>query len=255
MTDKGHHGEIALVTGANKGIGRQISRLLAAQGMTVYLGARDQERGRQAERELASEEADVRFLHLDVTNQAQIDAAVKQIDEDFGRLDVLVNNAGMIVDWGTAVENLTVEQMRQTYEVNVFGAVAMIHAFIPLLRRSPAARVVNMSSPLGSLSLISDPDSPVSTRGLLAYSSSKTALNAITVLYANSLRTTGIRVNAANPGLVATDLNAASPFSRGTRTPEQGAEVPVKLALLGTDGPTGSFLGNENGSIGQAVPW
>lgn len=255
MTNEGHHGEVALVTGANKGIGRQITRRLAAVGMTVYLGARDQERGRQAARELAGEKADVRFIHLDVTDQAHINAAVKRIDEDFGRLDVLVNNAGVVVEWGTAVENVTTEQMRQAYEINVFGAVAMTHACIPLLRCSPAARVVNLSSPLGSLNLISDPGSPISTRGLLAYSSSKTALNAITVLYANALRSAGIRVNAANPGLVATDLNAASPFSRGTRTPEQGAEVPVKLALLGAGGPTGAFLGNEDGSIGQTVPW
>lgn len=193
-------GEIALVTGANKGIGREIARRLAAEGMTVYLGARDPERGRSAERELACDGADVRILQLDVTDQAQVDAA-------------------------------------------------------PLRRRSTAARVVNLSSPLGSLNLISDQESPSSARGLLAYSSSKTALNSITVLYANALREAGIRVNAANPGLVATDLNVCSPFGRGARTPEQGAEVPVRLALLGTDGPTGAFRGTDDGSIEQSVPW
>lgn len=256
-TDRRHHGEVALVTGANKGIGREIARLLAGEGMTVYLGARDAERGRAAGRELADGGADVRFLQLDVTDQSQVDAAVKQIDEEFGRLDVLVNNAGIVVEWGTAVEDVTVEQMRRAYDVNVFGPVAVTRACIPLLRRSTAGRVVNLSSPLGSLSLISERENPISTRGLLAYSSSKTALNAITVLYANALREAGIRVNAANPGLVVTDLNASSPFDRGARTPEQGAEVPVRLALMGADGSTGTFRGNDDGSVEAeaTVPW
>ncbi len=171
------------MTGAHKGIGREIVRRLAAEGMTVYLGARDPEvDGQTAERELTSDGADVRFLQLDVTDQAQIDAAVVRIDAELGRLDVLVNNAGVVVEWGTGVPEVTVEQMRQVYDVNVFGLVAMTRACLPLLRRAPAARVVNLSSPLGSLSLISDQDSPISTRGLLAYSSPKSALNSITVL-------------------------------------------------------------------------
>lgn len=255
MPDTRHHGEVALVTGANKGIGREIARRLAAEGMVVYLGARDGERGRRAERELTRDGADVRFLQLDVTDQAQVDAAAARVDRDFGRLDVLVNNAGIVVEWGIAVEDVTTEQLRRAYEVNVFGPVAVTNACIPLLHRSATPRVVNLSSPLGSLTLLSDQESPVSARGLLAYSSSKAALNAITVLYANALRASGIHVRAANPGLVVTDLNARSPFSRGARTPEQGAEVPVALALLGTDGPTGVFRGDEDGSIEHPVPW
>ncbi|MGH2761613.1 MAG: SDR family NAD(P)-dependent oxidoreductase [Thermoleophilaceae bacterium] len=250
-----HRGEIALVTGANKGIGREIARRLAGEGMTVYLGARDRELGLRAERELARDGADVRFLRLDVTDQAQVDATVQRIEGEVGRLDVLVNNAGIVVEWQIPLGEVTAEHLRRVYDVNVFGVVAVTQACIRLLRRSTAARVVNLSSPLGSLSLITDEDSPISARGLLAYSSSKTALNAITVLYANALRADGILVNAANPGLVATDLNARSPFSRGTRTPEQGAEVPVKLALLGAGGPTGAFLGRDDGSIDEAVPW
>lgn len=253
MTQGRHRGEIALVTGANKGIGREIVRQLAAEGMTVYLGARDSERGTEAARELAG---DVRFLQLDVTDQDQVDTAVKQIDEEVGRLDVLINNAGIVVEWGIAAEDVTVEQMRQVYDVNVFGPVAMTRACVPLLRRSKSGRIVNLSSPLGSLRLISDRENSISKRGLLAYSSSKTALNAITVLYANALRDAGIHVNAANPGLVATDLNADSPVSRGVLTLEQAATVPVQLALLSTGGPTGTFRGkNDDHSAEVIVPW
>jgi len=252
----GRHGdEVALVTGANKGIGREIARRLGAEGMTVYLGSRNEERGQQAAQDLAAEGADVRFLQLDVTNEAQIDSAVKRVDEEFGRLDVLVNNAGIAIEWGNTVEEVTMEQVRRTYEINVFGVVAMTRACIPLLRQSAAARVVNLSSPLGSLSLISDPQSPISSLGMLAYSSSKTALNSVTVLYANALRKDGILVNAANPGFTATDLN----YHRGHLTPEQGADLPVKLALRGAGGPTGKFLGyndNVNDSVvEQVLPW
>ncbi|UNO43010.1 SDR family oxidoreductase [Streptomyces sp. MST-110588] len=250
-----HQGEVALVTGANKGIGKQIARRLAAEGMTVYLGARDAERGRQAAGELAAQGGDVRFLQLDVTDQSQVDAAVRRIAQECDRLDVLVNNAGIVVEWGVAVPEVTADHMRAAFEVNVFGTVAVTQACIPLLRRSPAGRVVNMSSPLGSLTLLSDRDHPVSTRGLLPYSSSKAALNAITLVYANALREAGIRVNAANPGLVATDLNSDSPFSRGTQTPEEGAEVPVRLALMDKDGPTGAFRGSMEGSVEESIPW
>ncbi|SPE47795.1 Diacetyl reductase [Streptomyces netropsis] len=255
MTDGQHHGEVALVTGANKGIGKHIARRLAGEGMTVYLGARDEQRGRESARELSAPGLDVRFLQLDVTDQEQVDAAVRRIETESGRLDVLVNNAGVVVEWGVTVPEVTREHMRTAFEVNVFGTVAVTQACIPLLRKSGAGRVVNMSSPLGSLSLLSDPDNPISTRNLLPYSSSKAALNAITIVYANALREAGIRVNVANPGLVATDLNAGSPFSRGTRTPEEGAEVPVRLALMGADGPTGSFRGSMDGSVDETVPW
>jgi NAD(P)-dependent dehydrogenase (short-subunit alcohol dehydrogenase family) len=245
MNNGRHSGEVALVTGANKGIGREIARRLAAEGVTVYLGARDEDRGRRAARDLAGDAADVRVLQLDVTDQAQIDAAVKRVDEEFGRLDVLVNNAGIGIEWGDAVEEVTVEQVRRTYEVNVFGVVAMTRACIPLLRRSAAARVVNLSSPLGSLGLISDTENPVSDVGMLAYSSSKTALNSVTLLYANALRKDGILVNAASPGFVATDLND----HRGHLSAEQGADLPAKLALLGADGSTGTFLGHPSGTF------
>ncbi|MFI1203638.1 SDR family oxidoreductase [Streptomyces sp. BHT-5-2] len=255
MTNGRHHDETALVTGANKGIGREIARRLAAEGMTVYLGARDEHRGREAERALVEEGLDVRFVRLDVTVQEQVDAAVRRIEETSGRLDVLVNNAGVVVEWGVEVPEVTAAQMRSAFDVNVFGTVAVTQACLPLLRRSPAGRVVNISSPLGSLTYLGDPDHPISTRGLLPYSASKAALNAVTLVYANALREAGVRVNAANPGLVATDLNARSPFDRGTRGPEEGAEVPVRLALMGPDGPTGTFRGSMDGSVEETVPW
>lgn len=248
-------GEVALVTGANKGIGREIARRLGSEGMTVYLGARDEQRGRTAEQDLASDGLDVRFVQLDVTDQDQIDAAAKRIESEAGHLDVLVNNAGVAVEWGVAVPDVSAALMRQAYDVNVFGVVAVTRAFVPLLRRSAAGRVVNMSSPLGSLQLMTDPTSPVSARGLLAYNSSKAALNAITVLYANALRGDGMRVNAANPGLVGTDLNGLSPATDGVRTVQQGAEVPVRLALQNGDGPTGMFFGNDDFAVDGIVPW
>jgi len=255
MTRSRHQGEVALVTGANKGIGLEITRRLAAEGMTVYLGARDPERGKSAELGLGGADTDVRFLHLDVTAAEQVDAAIARIENECGKLDVLVNNAGIVTEWGTPVEQITAAQVRQAYEVNVFGPIAMIHACLPLLQRSSRARVVNLSSPLGSMALLSDPHHPISTRGLLAYSSSKAALNSITVLYANALRAKGIHVNAANPGLVATDLNVESPFSRGHQTVAEAAAVPVELALLDDTGPTGEFRGGPTGSVEQTVPW
>ncbi|MGY2092819.1 SDR family NAD(P)-dependent oxidoreductase [Nocardia gipuzkoensis] len=245
-----HNGEVALVTGANKGIGREIVRQLAANGLTVYLGARDESRGQDAAKEL---EGDVRLVRLDVTDEATVEAAVKRIEHDFGRLDVLVNNAGVAVEWGIDPERVGAHELRRTYDVNVFGVVTVMRAAIPLLR--PGSRVVSLSSPLGSLSLMSEPTSPVSTHNLLAYNSSKAALNALTVLYSNILRPKGILVNAASPGLVGTDLNGLEPGRNGVRTTEQGARVPVQLALLPPDGTTGGFFGDDEYAPGGIVPW
>ena len=248
---RAHGGEVALVTGANKGLGRAIARRLAAEGMIVYLGARDEKRGRTAAEELSGEGGDVRFLQLDVTDQAQIDAAVARVQTETARLDVLVNNAGILLELETPVTEASADQLRETLAVNLIGAVAVTHASIPLLRRSAPSRIVNMSTPLGSLSLISDPETHVAKMGLLCYSSSKSALNAATVLYANALRSDGVLVNAAWPGYVATDLNQR----RGALTAEQGAELPVELALLRADGPTGGFFTREEDGTRSSVPW
>ncbi|MFG1812768.1 SDR family oxidoreductase [Kribbella sp. NPDC049174] len=245
--------EIALVTGANKGIGREIVRRLGARGFTVYLAARNPGLGAAAADELAGEGFDVRFVQLDVTDVDSVEAAAKQVEADSGRLDVLVNNAGIVSEWDVAVADITAAQVREAYEVNVFGVVTVTQSFVPLLRRSPNGRIVNMSSGLGSLDLLSDPDGRLATQGLLAYSSSKAALNALTLVYASALRRDGIKVNAANPGLVPTDLNSRASVSRGDRTTADGALVPVLLATLPEDGPSGQFRGP--GSLDEVIPW
>jgi NAD(P)-dependent dehydrogenase (short-subunit alcohol dehydrogenase family) len=247
MRARQHDDRVALVTGANKGIGKEVARRLAAEGMTVYLGARDEGRGQAAVQDLSG---DVRFVQLDVTDQGQVEAAAKQVNEDFGRLDVLVNNAGIAVEWGVAVDAVAVEQVRRTYEVNVFGVIAVTRAFLPLLRRASSARIINLSSPMGSLSLLSDPSHPIAAIGMLAYSSSKAALNAVTLLYANALRDADIVVNAVSPGYVATDLND----HQGRRTVNEGADIAVRLALQ-RDGGSGAFLESADNRTVEPVPW
>jgi NAD(P)-dependent dehydrogenase (short-subunit alcohol dehydrogenase family) len=243
--------DIALVSGANKGIGKEISRRLGAAGRTVIMGSRDEQRGQQAVDELRGQGHDVHLVVLDVTDEDSITSAAKQIDQEFGRLDVLVNNAGVWLEGVTPCDQVTVEEMRRTYEVNVFGVAAVTNAMLPLLRRSANAKIVNMASPLGSLMLTDDPASPVASMGLLAYNSSKTALNSLTLLYANFLRDSGIKVNSASPGFVATDLNG----HRGELTVEQGANIPVQMATLGPDGPTGVFVGEDGSAHGSNLPW
>jgi NAD(P)-dependent dehydrogenase (short-subunit alcohol dehydrogenase family) len=224
---------IALVTGANKGIGKAIVQGLARDGFVVYLGARNPERGRAAATELMAD-GDVRFVQLDVTEAASVSAAAQTIESDAGRLDVLVNNAGISSAPGSRFRNPveeTAENIRAVYETNVFAVVTVTNAFIPLLMRSDAGRIVNVTSKRGS---IGEQGAWVG-RPYMAYSTSKTALNAITVHYARSLAETAIKVNGAAPGHVATDFNGF----RGTRTPEQGAAVAIRLAQLDSDGPTG----------------
>ncbi|RFS86538.1 SDR family oxidoreductase [Actinomadura spongiicola] len=244
--------EIALVTGGNKGIGLEIVRGLAQWGFTVYLGARDPERGRAAVEAMA-EGLDVRFVRLDVTDPTSVAAAVTAIEKETGLLDVLVNNAGITRDWGVPFDSAASSRMREVYEVNVFGVVTVTSACLPLLRRSGNARIVNVSSGLGSLTFLSDPAHPLSARSSLGYGSSKAALNALTLAYANALRADGIKVNAAAPGMVRTDQNADAPFPRGDRTPVDGATVPILLATLPPDGPTGVFRGPD--SLDETIPW
>lgn len=236
--------KIALVTGANKGIGKEIARQLGAQGMTALIGARDAQRGGEAAAELKQQGIDARVVPLDVTDEAGISEAARRIESEFGRLDVLVNNAGISLDSGPA-SGLDLDTLRRTYETNVFGVVAVTQGLLPLLRKSDAGRIVNLSSTLGSLALNSDPDWAFAGVKLLAYNSSKAALNMITVIFAAELKGTPIKVNAVCPGAVETDLN---PY--GTRTVAQGAAVPVRLATLPADGPTGGYF-DEDGP----VPW
>ncbi|GAA3433946.1 SDR family oxidoreductase [Kutzneria kofuensis] len=233
---------MALVTGANKGIGREIARGLGQVGFTVLASARDRRRGAQTVAELADDGLDVRFLQLDVTEEPSVFAAADRVEAEFGRLDVLVNNAGIANELGVAPSLTVVDDMRRVYETNVFGVVAVTNAMLPLLRKSEAARIVNVSSRLGSISQQAAPNTELGL--FMAYASSKAALNAITVHYARELADTPIKVNACAPGFCATDLNG----NLGTRTPAQGAKIAVELAVLAADGPTGGFF-DENGPV------
>jgi NAD(P)-dependent dehydrogenase (short-subunit alcohol dehydrogenase family) len=233
--------KIALITGANKGIGFETARQLGSHGMTVLAGARDEGRGLAAERALRDGGADARFVPLDVTDAKSIRSAAERIDGEFGRLDVLVNNAGTATVAGRAdpASQTSLDDMRAVYEINVFGVIAVTNAMLPLLLRAAAARIVNVSSEVGSISSQSDPESPLSQMPAFApYPSSKAALDMLTVMYAKELRDTPVKVNAANPGYTATDLNG----HRGFRSAAEGAEPSVYLATLPGDGPSGIGL-------------
>jgi NAD(P)-dependent dehydrogenase (short-subunit alcohol dehydrogenase family) len=232
---------IAFVTGANKGIGREISRQLAAKGIFVLIGARERERGEQAVADLRAQGLSVEFIQIDVTSQPSVDQAAAEVERRHRRLDILVNNAGIALDWLPGSE-LTVEALQKTFETNVFGVFRVTKALLPLLKKSKHGRIVNLSSGLGSLTRNADPNSALSRRNMfLAYCSSKAALNMITVQFANELKSTGIKVNAADPGFTATDMNQ----HRGPRTVEQGAATPVRLALLPDDGPTAGVFSDD----------
>jgi NAD(P)-dependent dehydrogenase (short-subunit alcohol dehydrogenase family) len=229
----------ALVTGANKGIGREIARQLAEAGLTVYVGSRDAARGKSAVDEIGGA---ARLLVIDVTDPASIAAAASQV----GSLDILVNNAGISGD-GKKAGEADADAFRRVYETNVFGVVAVTDAFLPALRRSPKPRIVNVSSGTGSLTWATGPQFPHQGT-MAAYRSSKTALNAVTVFYAHALGA-GFKVNALAPGLRRTDLNPVAAASEGD--PAEAAAGAVRLALLPDDGPTGEFISWD----GTPVPW
>ena len=245
MTEGSLDGKVALVTGANKGIGLEIARQLAQKGSTVLIGARNAQRGEEAAQTLKNEGLNARFVLLDITDQKSVDDAAKTVEADFGKLDILVNNAGIAVD-ANPVSETDMDVLRRTFDTNFFGMFAVTKAFLPLMRKAEAGRIVNMSSGLGSLTQMSDTESPYYEVNPFAYNTSKTAVNALTVLLAKELKDTPIKVNAADPGYVATDLNGHS----GPRTVEQGATAPVRLATLPAGGPTGGYF-DENGT----VPW
>ncbi|WP_433721397.1 SDR family oxidoreductase [Actinoplanes sp. CA-051413] len=239
---------IALVTGANKGIGYEIVAQLAERGMTVFLGARDEQRRERAVAALRDAgHVDVHPIALDVTDPATARAAAATVEERFGRLDVLVNNAGISGGLTQAPSSVDPAVFRAVFDVNVIGVLTVTNAMLPLLRRSGAPRIVNMSSGVGSLAAMSDPDGFLAQMPpSAAYVPSKTALNSLTVQYAKELRKEGVLVNAADPGWVATDFTD----HRAPRTPQQGAAIVVRLATLGSDGPTGGFFNDEG-----PVPW
>jgi NAD(P)-dependent dehydrogenase (short-subunit alcohol dehydrogenase family) len=236
---------IALVTGANKGIGYEIAAGLGALGWTVGVGARDDERREAAVQKLRADGVDVFGVPLDVTDDDSVAAAARLIEDRAGRLDVLVNNAGVTGPLPQEPTRVALATVRTAVETNVIGVIRVTNALLPLLRRSASPRIVNMSSTVGSLTLQTAPGAqtgPISA----AYAASKTFLNAVTIQYAKELADTNILINAGCPGFVATDLNGF----RGTRTPEQGAAIAIRLATLPDDGPTGGYF-DDNG----VVPW
>ncbi len=238
--------KVALVTGANKGIGFEVARQLARRGDTVLLGARDEARGREAEAKLKAEGFDAHFVHLDLEAAATQQTAAQFVEEKFGKLDILVNNAGVALDADFKASNVSRDLLRKTFDTNFFGVIAVTQAFLPLLKKSAAGRIVNVSSGLGSLTQHSDPTWEFYEVKLLAYNSSKTALNAFTVMLAHELKDTKIKVNSADPGFTATDLNG----HRGSKTVEQGASVIVELATLPETGATGSYFDDKG-----VLPW
>jgi NAD(P)-dependent dehydrogenase (short-subunit alcohol dehydrogenase family) len=249
-----HQNRVALVTGANKGIGLQIAKDLAKHGLTVLVGSRDLEKGVEAAKSVGQH---AHAIQIDVTDRASIAAAAERIGKEYGRLDVLVNNAGIasLAPPGTPFEerlkmnipsSAPLEYTHAIFETNVFGVIAVTQAMLPLLREALAARIVNVGSTAGSLTLNSDPNFQLRRLFGSAYSPSKAAMHAISLGFAIELENTNIKVNVVCPGFTATDLNDF----RGTRTVEQGAHEAVRLALLGPDGPTGTFT-DESGP----VPW
>jgi NAD(P)-dependent dehydrogenase (short-subunit alcohol dehydrogenase family) len=247
---------VALVTGANQGIGLQIAKDLVAHGFTVLVGSRDFERGEAAAKEVGP---DARALQLDVTNRASITAAAEWVRNEFGRLDVLVQNAAIsntrklpgqsIEEYAktTRPSNVSLDEMRAVWDTNVFGVLAVYQAMLPLLRETPGARIVNVSSGVGSLTTNSDPAFPYRAIFGPVYPASKTALNALTLAMALELEPEGIKVNAVSPGFTKTNLNGYA----GTETVEEGAREAVRVALLGRDGPTGRFTRWQN----ENIPW
>jgi NAD(P)-dependent dehydrogenase (short-subunit alcohol dehydrogenase family) len=236
---------IALVTGANKGIGYEIAAGLGALGWSVGVGARDEQRREAAVGKLRAGGLDAFGVPLDVTDDASVTAAARLLEERAGRLDVLVNNAGVTGGMPQTPTTVDLAIVRTAVETNVIGVIRVTNAMLPLLRRSAAPRIVNMSSTVGSLSLQSTPTAqtgPIS----VAYAPSKAFLNAVTIQYARELRDTNILINAGCPGFTATDLNGF----RGVRTPEQGAAIAIRLATLPGDGPTGAFFDDAG-----VVPW
>jgi NAD(P)-dependent dehydrogenase (short-subunit alcohol dehydrogenase family) len=236
--------KIVLVTGANKGIGFEVARQLATSGYTVLLGARNQRLGKEAADKLKRD--DVRYLAIDLDDAATITAAAQAIDADFGHLDVLVNNAGIVVQGDGWPSSSNLDAIERTFRVNFLGTVAVTQAMLPLLRKAPTASIINVSSGLGSLTKSGDPAWTHVAAKFLGYAASKSALNMMTVQLAYELRDTSIKVNSVDPGYTATDLNQ----HRGTQTIPEGSAEIIRLALLSGDGPTGTFS-NAQG----IVPW
>lgn len=238
------HKKIALVTGANKGLGFEISRQLAQQDIRVVMAIRDRTKGQVAIKQLLQVGLDVEFQYLDVSDIESIKLVYSYLDRTYGKLDILINNAGVCLEGEQKPSEISLNLVRQTLEINFIGAIATTQTLLPLIYKSEAGRIVNISSGRGSLTQHSD--SKYNYAKTLAYNSSKTALNAFTVMLAAELEDTGIKVNSADPGWCRTDMGTeAAPSSA-----EQGADTPVWLATLPSDGSTGGFFNSRN-----PIPW
>lgn len=239
--------KVALITGANKGIGLETARQLAQKKFTVLVGARDEAKGKQAVDELRREGLEAQPIVIDVNDSKSIRQAAAQVGKDFGHLDVLVNNAGVMLDDDEkTVSEQSLDTWRKTFDTNVFGLIETTQAFLPLLRKSEAGRIVNLSSILGSITLHATPGSPVYDNKVAAYNVSKSAVNAYTVQLAYELKNTKIKVNAAHPGWVKTDMGG-----EGARLEiPEGAKTSVQLATVGADGPNGTYE-----HLGEELPW
>lgn len=240
--------KVALITGANKGLGFETARQLGQQGVTILVGARDEKRGTDAAEKLRGEGVDAHFLHLDVSDANTHANAAKFIEEKFGRLDILVNNAGVLMDYGVPISAAPVANWRSTFETNVFSLIELTQTLLPLIKKSEAGRIVNLSSILASLTLNRDPNSWIAGSATMntSYDASKAALNMFTIHLANELKDTNIKVNSAHPGWVKTDMGGeAAPMEL-----VDGAKTSVALATLPDDGPTGAFI-----HLGEALPW
>jgi NAD(P)-dependent dehydrogenase (short-subunit alcohol dehydrogenase family) len=238
---------IALVTGANKGIGLETARQLGQQDVTVVIGARDPKKGEQAADQLREEKIDAHAVEIDVSSQESIEKAAAQLGRDFGRLDILINNAGVMLDDPTKKPSeQPLDVWRKTFETNVFGLIATTRAFLPLLRKSPAGRIVNLSSILGSITYHATPGSPTYGSSMAAYNVSKAAVNAYTVQLAYELKDSSIKVNAVHPGWVKTEMGGDG----ATMEIRDGAKTSVALATVGNDGPNGAYL-----HMDENLPW
>jgi len=240
--------KVAFITGGNKGLGLETARQLGKQGIAVIIGARDLEKGAAAARALKSEGIHAEAIRFDVTDPAGYQAVYDYLDQHYGRLDILINNAGIMREGlgRNTTTSISVQDLHDTFDTNFFGVIQLTRTLLPLIRKSPAGRIVNLSSILGSLALHADPGSPIYNAKSFAYDASKAALNAFTIHLAHELRDTKIKVNSAHPGWVKTDMGTdAAPMEIS-----DGAKTGVRLATLPDDGPTAGFF-----HLDQTLPW
>jgi NAD(P)-dependent dehydrogenase (short-subunit alcohol dehydrogenase family) len=241
--------KVALITGGNKGIGLETGRQLGKLGITILVASRDLARGEVAATELKGEGIDARAVKLDVVSESDVNATVAWVEKEYGHLDILVNNAGVLIDKNRSKNSTSTtsqEILRDTFETNLFAVVAVTQAFLPLLRKSDAGRIVNLSSILGSLTYHATPGSPIYDAKTFAYDTSKAALNSFTIHLAHELKDTKIKVNSAHPGWVKTEMGGEGAMMELT----DGAKTSVELATLPEDGPSGGFF-----HMGETLPW